>query len=488
MGTARGLAAAYPPGQYQEFLDRVLAEINYMHCLLMRQPRLPYTFGEETEIVIVDLADQPLRIAPYVVQQGRARGHDLVHELMAYQTESRGLVLPFSKTMFTDYMDSVDVVLRAVEDIVRPLGGRPGLVGILPTVKLEDLRATSMTPGNPRFPALSHHLQDQLGPISVKMGGLNLTTDEFCLAGATTSLQTHRTVHADELVDMINAAQMAQALIVASTAGSPVFLGKRVGAEGRIPLFTRVFRDLPTLGPCLKLPDGGTTWVQTIRQVLEYCLRFPVVMPELSDTPVSEAWHWRFLFGLIHPWVCPTFYTATGQFGIESRAKPAGPCIIDQAMDHALDLALTAAIARRIRSWIAAGYQYHHAIRNFESAATHGLAALVYWPDKDGRPEIALARDIALDLLRDDAIVALADLGVGMDTARHILALARARVSSGKTAAHWITQAVINAPGESVEHNMALVTHLYLNTSANGRAKRRPVHEWEPPTAALLAA
>jgi hypothetical protein len=488
VGVAKG-ALAYPPAQFVEFRRRVEAEIEY----LLRQPPWPLqadalqrTFGCETEIVFVDSTGQALRVGPYVIRKGRDKGHSLVDELLRHQGEANGSVFPISPGLFRQYLEAISPVLDDCQAIVEPLGGQVGLIGVLPSLTMEDLRHGAMSPGNQRFLALGHHLQ-QLGPIRINIGDLNLETHNFCLAGAGNSEQTHRSVFPGELVAVVNAGQMAAGLTVAATAGSPVLLGAKVGAEGRIPLFTSAFRQLPTLGPCLQLPSGRITWARTIRQVLEYCLRFPVVLPELQDTPVAEAWHWRFYNGLIHPWICPTYYPQSRQLGIEGRTKPAGPTLLDQAINHAIDLALTAALTRHIGIWIDAGFPYDCAVKNFENATKLGLEALLHWPNGDGRPELVPARDIVLGLLDKEAVLALADLGVGLTTAQHILGLAKERVGTGRTAAHWITEAVEINSGETWEHSLALVTLLYLKLSANGREQRTPVHLWEPATTASLS-
>lgn len=471
MGQARG-THVYPDSQYTQFRHRVHREIDWMLSNVAAAPAA--TFGNETELVLVDSDGRPLRLAPYVMRQGRRRGHSLVDELLSHQGEANGLVLPFSPRLFDDYTRITGAVLDDVADIAAGVGGQLGLFGVIPSLSERDLLPSAMTPGNPRFKALGRHL-GRLGPIRLRLGGLDLVSDNFCLAGVGNSEQTHRSVGCSELVDVVNAAQMAASLVVAATAGSPVVLGKRVGAEGRIPLFTGAFRQQPTLGPCRRLP-GGPTWVETPRQVLEYCLGFQLIMPELSDAPVSDAWHWRFFNGLTHPWVCPTYYPASGTFGIETRAKPAGPTVIDQAINHALDLALTATLTKKIGTWIADGFPYHCVVANFEAAAAYGLEALLFWPDRDGRPTRALARDVILDALDKDAVLALADLGLGMPAAHRILALAKSRIRSGRTAAHWISYAVDLDACDSWEHRLASVTLLYLDRSAT----KRPVHTWQP--------
>jgi hypothetical protein len=487
MGEARGTAAAYPPGQANEFNQRAITEIESLLGYTDHSDgdkENPQSLGWETEGGFVCLAGLLMRIAGHVVRQDSG----LVNELMLHQFEACGQdqVLPITPDVFREYLRIGGRKLGLAQQRATEIGGQLCLAGVVPSIMPRDLIPSAMTPGNDRFSGLAYQLQAHLGDIHIQIGDIDLTTNNLCLAGVGNSEQSHIDLALHELVDWVNAAQMAASIIVAATAGSPVMFGQRVGAEGRIPAFTEAFRGLPTLGPCHRLPDGTTTWVQTPRQVLEYCLNFPPYMPELSDTPVSQASHWARYNGLNHPWVCPTRYPAIRKVGIEFRPMPAGPTLIDQAINHALFLALTAALTWRMGKWIAAGFPYHYAISNFDNATTLGLEALLFWPDSNGRPHLVQTRDIAIDLLKNDAIVALAALGVGIPTAKWILALASERIRTGNTAANWISQAAELDSGDSWEHSLALVTLLYMQRSDNGLTEDHPVHLWEPASNAEL--
>jgi hypothetical protein len=495
MGDPSG-SKAYTQEQRDAFRGLAAVDLEFAILELLRRPAAfaEPDAGDETEFVITSANGYPLGVNKYFLAMAQQRNLPVVGEVLTHQGEINGGIWPFSPSIFTEYQAEMTNILLGVQDIVRPLGGLTGLTGALMTLTREHTRNSNMTEGNPRFPALDQNLREVLGPIDFGLWGpdgdeVSFVTGDVCLEGAGTSVQTHRTCRPDELAMLINAAQMGACLQVAATEGSPLLFGNLLWRESRHEILRQSLRGRTPLGPCVETP-GGFTWAQNLSEVLGFCLqpRFDILLAEKFRTPPDEIMHWKLANGQLHAWYRPTIYSS-GKCGYEDRVKSAGATLGDQAVNHALSHAISAALAKRMPGWIKAGFPYHLAVSNLRAASQRGLNAVLDWPDRQGRPEARQARDIVLELLAEAAPAALSKLGTGDRTAARMLKLAEARVRSGQTTAQWLIDGAACIKGESREHVMSKLTMIYLDPDhSNQGLGPRLVHQWDPAAASPLAA
>ena len=126
------------------------------------------------------------------------------------------------------------------------LGARIAMIGILPTLEQGDLDACVLSNVN-RYRALSRGIRRIRGePFVVRIRGedeLSVQADDVTFEGANTSLQVHLRVDPEAFARTYNAAQLATAVVLASSGNSPFFLGKRLWHETRVALFRQSVDD-----------------------------------------------------------------------------------------------------------------------------------------------------------------------------------------------------------------------------------------------------
>ena len=115
------------------------------------------------------------------------------------------------------------------------------MIGILPTVRQQDLTLANISPLNRYYALNDQVLKLRRGrPLRLDISGrdhLALTHDDVMLEAATTSFQVHLQAPADEAVRYFNAAQILSAPMVALAANSPFLFEQQLWDETRIPLF-----------------------------------------------------------------------------------------------------------------------------------------------------------------------------------------------------------------------------------------------------------
>jgi hypothetical protein len=124
----------------------------------------------------------------------------------------------------------------------RGCGGRPALIGIVPTLTRADLGPGALTEA-PRYRALNTGLRRLRGdPVRIRIAGadpLELASEDVTLEGANSSFQVHLRVAPADFTRTYNAVQLATAPVLAVSGNSPTFLGHRPWEETRIALFKR---------------------------------------------------------------------------------------------------------------------------------------------------------------------------------------------------------------------------------------------------------
>src|SRR6266508_3803814 len=135
--------------------------------------------------------------------------------------------------------EELRLLLGRVADAAGKHGGRPVLVGILPTLRRAYLNARVIS-DLPRYRALNRRLRLlRHDPFHLRIAGadpLELASDDVALEGAAASFQVHLRVDPDEFTRTYNAVQAATAPVLAVAGNSPTLLGHRLWEETRIPL------------------------------------------------------------------------------------------------------------------------------------------------------------------------------------------------------------------------------------------------------------
>ncbi|MEZ5651486.1 MAG: hypothetical protein R3E87_13165 [Burkholderiaceae bacterium] len=346
-------------------------------------------------------------------------------------------------------------------------------IGILPTLREEDLVAENMSEGN-RYAALNRQVLVARGgsPLRLDIRGvdrLNIAHPNVLLEAAATSFQVHFQTRAAQLVRAFNASCLISAPMVALAANSPYLFQCELWAESRIPLFEQAVDTSPITGEAPHRVTFGERWLESsAAECFEDNLaRFPPLLPRLMDDPAAELHHLRLHNGTIWRWNRPLVSVhddGSLSLRIEHRVMPAGPSIIDMMANAACYVGLAQALSTQPQA-PEATLDFADARDNFYRAAREGLDAGLHWVDG----KTVSCRDLILDTLLPLADAGLADLQVSAAVRRRYLGIVQARVASGQTGAHW-QRAYVREHGRSFPAMLAA----YCERQRSGM----PVHEW----------
>jgi gamma-glutamyl:cysteine ligase YbdK (ATP-grasp superfamily) len=486
----------FDPVDYRRF------ELRLEECLaalerLLERPGFgtgPVTVGAELELCLVDAQGRALPRN----QEVRAETADprVVLEIDRFNLELNLTPAPLAGRPFAAMASELEQALQIVRRAAAWHGGRIAMIGILPTLRPEELRLAALSDA-PRYRALNHGLRRlRQEPFHIRIDGadpLEVVADDLGLEGANTSFQVHLRVDPDRFADHVNAAQLATGPVLAVAGNSPIFLGHRLWQETRVALFKQAVDDRDAAGRSsrrLSRVAFGTGWTTAgALELLEESVRLhepvlPVVGPERPldrldrDQGVPALEELRLHQGTVWRWNRAIYDPAEGgHLRIELRALPSGPTVTDMLANAAFLLGLTLALAPGAPAMVRrfAFQQAHH---NFYRAAQFGLGAELAWPPAtDGRAWALPAAELVRQLL-PTAAQGLAEAGVDPAEAGSLLAVIEARVASGQTGAVWQRQALA-ALERRLGRPRALTEMLerYLDHQRTGE----PVHTWPLP-------
>lgn len=359
------------------------------------------------------------------------------------------------------------------------LNARLAMVGILPTVRDQDLTLANMS-RMVRYRALNEQVlrMRQGKPLQLDIRGMETLCAEHwnvMMEAATTSFQIHLQIKESEAVSFFNAAIIISAPMVAATANSPYLFGKNLWDETRIPLFEQavaVGGDIAGGDPAYRRVTFGSGYLkESMREIFRENLEhYPPLLPQCMEGPPEALKHVRLHNGTIWRWNRPLIgfdQDGTPHVRIEHRVVPAGPSVIDTIANAALFYGLVHALAKdSVAPEKCLSFAQSRA--NFYGAARDGLRARVVWLD---------GKRIALQPLLLETLLPLARRGLkGLDIDKadidNYLGVIQARVATGRTGAHW--QRAFTA-----RHGLCMkaLTEAYLKCQQGGL----PVHEWELP-------
>ena len=328
----------------------------------------------------------------------------VVLEVDRFNLELNLTPAPLAGRPFAAMASELDQALGLVRRAAARHGGRMVMVGILPTLRAEELRLAALSDAA-RYRALNNGIRRlRQEPFRIRIDGadpLELAADDIGLEGANTSFQVHLKVDPDRFASHFNAAQLATGPVLAVAGNSPTFLGHRLWEETRVALFKQAVDDRDAAGRSSRRVCRvafGTGWIATgALELLEESVRLhepvlPVLggecplervdagqVPALEELRLHQSTVWRWNRAIYDP--------------AERRPPPdrgCGPCPPGRrwptcCANAAFLLGLTLALAPDADTWVrqVPFQQAHH---NFYRAAQLGLRAELAWPLGAGRP------------------------------------------------------------------------------------------------------
>jgi len=482
----------FSDAEFQRYDERLRASVTALRELLAR-PGFGVgetTIGAELELHLIDEAGRPAPVNAAVLQ---ASSHErLTPELNRFNLEINAAPTALAGRPFTALGDDLEAALTEARRAAGTCGTRVVAIGILPTLREEDLSAEAITERF-RYHALAAGLRRvRAQPFQVRIAGedaLALEADEVTFEGANASFQIHLRVDPARFADSYNAAQLAVAPVLAAAGNSPIFLGKRLWEETRVALFRQAVDDRGdaldddwrparvSFGHgfvregALELFAEAATLHEPLLPVLGEEDPLEVVrrggVPELGELRLQQStvWHWN----------RPVYDAAGGgHLRIELRALPSGPSLIDLMANAAFHIGTILALRDHMEELLQ-GITFTHARRNFYQAAKSGLGAELLWPTAIGRRTEPIPAWRLVDRLLPQAERGLREHGVDSAETSRLLGVIADRAASGRTGARF--QRAIFEQGRASDPwgSATAVVEAYLENQLTGR----PVHTWE---------
>jgi len=474
------------------FPDRLQHCLQAMETLLQNKDfgQGECSLGAELEVTIIDTDGRPLPISH------QALGPDLdpriQPEVTRFNLEFNLDPVAARGAPFANIEQQLTRGISLMGQAAAPHGGSISAVGILPTLRREDLGDEVIT-NLPRYNLLAKSLRSQRqASFQININGeekLLATSNTVALEGSNTSLQLHLRVAPDEFPAMFNAAQMVTPLALAISGNSPYFLGCRLWDETRIALFKQSV-DSRSTAPvawrrAARVPFGYG-WVRNsvLEQFAESVTLFEPILPicsdldpreevaagrvpALSELAIHQSTIWQWNRAIFDP-------ALGGHFRLELRALPSGPTPVDMAANSAFLLGATVGWAGRMQS-ILPGLPFQYAEYNFYRAAQAGLDAQLLWPTRE--PVSPRERPVKELILENLAIAqeGLDMMGVDSSESRRLLDIIRQRCERGINGARWQSARVKQLEaGTSREAALQAMLQEYQALAREGK----PLHQW----------
>jgi hypothetical protein len=392
--------------------------------------------------------------------------------------------------VFTELEQAARRSLNDAEERARTVGAHMMIIGILPTVTAEQLRAEVFS-ANPRYALLNEQIFAARGEdLEISIDGverLSTHADTIAPEAACTSVQLHQQVEPEAFASYWNAAQAIAGVQVAVAANSPFFCGKELWRETRIAVFEQSTDTRPEE---LKVQGVrprvwfGERWITSIFDLFEENVRyFPSLLPVCEDEDpletlergdVPRLGELRLHNGTIYRWNRPIYDVVRDQphLRVENRVLPAGPTVVDILANAAFYYGLLRVLAEEDRPlW--SQMSFSAAEENFHAGARGGIDARVYWP---GLGEVPVGELVVRRLL-PLAHEGLARWGVATEDADRLLGIIERRCVSLRNGASWQSQVFHHLhENKGLDRPEALreMTRRYRDRMHSNE----PVHDW----------
>jgi gamma-glutamyl:cysteine ligase YbdK (ATP-grasp superfamily) len=448
----------------------------------------PAQVGQEIELNLVDSAGMPSMRNAEVL--GALADPAWATEMGQFNLEINVPPRRLDGDALADLEREIRADLNAGDTTARGTGSRLVMIGILPTLRKEDVNEGTMS-ANDRYRVLNEQIFAARGEdMRIEIDGaerLLTHMDSITPEAACTSVQLHLQVSPDAFASYWNAAQAIAGVQVALAANSPFLFGQQLWQETRITLFEQATDTRPA-----ELKEQGVRprvwfgerWITSVFDLFEENIRyFPALLPicededplETLDRGVSPQLAEMSLHnGTVYRWNRPVYGVVDGtpHLRVENRVLPAGPTIADIMANSAFYYGLVRTLAEAQRP-IWTQMSFATAEENLHEAARHGLDAQLYWPGVGDTPAAELILRRLLPLAREG----LARWGVSQADADRLLGIIEQRCLTGQTGAAW---QVATVAGLSRRHGLdraealrqmtqLYIEHMHTNT---------PVHTW----------
>jgi CBS domain-containing protein len=363
------------------------------------------------------------------------------------------------------------------------------LVGILPTLSMENLGLDSMVP-TPRYYALNDAIKALRGDeFQFTINGidqLNVKHDNVMLEACNTSFQVHFQIAPEEFARLYNIAQVVTGPLLAAAVNSPMLLGKRLWHETRIAVFEY---SVDTRSEVHQERGGqprvhfGDHWIdESVTEIFkEDIARFrvvlttdteddPIGMVERGEAPSLNAL--RLHNGTVYRWNRPCYGVNNGipHLRIENRVIPSGPTVVDEMANAAFFFGMMAGMAEEIDD-IRKHIRFEDVKTNFQAAAREGIRAQMNWFDDSHLPVKQLILEQLLPMAREG----LESMGTDRGDIDRYLGVLKDRIEMRRTGARWALESMENMQDQgTLDQRQRCIVSSMIEQQSTGR----PISTW----------
>ncbi len=446
------------------------------------------SFGMEIELNLTDDAGEPALVNAAALEAIADPAFQT--ELGQFNVEINVAPRLLEGEVFSELEHDARASLNDAEERARTVGAHMMIIGILPTIGPQQLRAEVFS-ANPRYALLNEQVFAARGEdLEIAIDGVErllIHADTIAPEAACTSVQLHQQVEPEAFARYWNAAQAIAGVQVGVAANSPFFCGKELWRETRIALFEQATDTRPEE---LKIQGVrprvwfGERWITSIFDLFEENVRyFPSLLPVTEDEDpletlergdVPQLAELRLHNGTIYRWNRPIYDVVRDQphLRVENRVLPAGPTVIDIMANAAFYYGLIRVIADDERP-VWSQMSFSAAEENFHAGARGGIDAKLYWP---GLGEVPAA-ELVLRRLLPLAHEGLERWGLASAAADRLLGIIERRCVTLRNGAAWQSQVFHRLyDDKSLDRGDALLemTRRYREYMHSNQ----PVHEW----------
>lgn len=414
-------------------------------------------------------------------------------EIGAYNIELNYPAIGIGGTGLAEMEEGLNRRLKHAQNGSQIAGVDLVTVGILPTLGREFFDDPEWMSPQARYSALNHSVLEARGEdVRIDIRGeesVQFYAQSVAPEAACTSVQLHLQVAPQNFAAAWNASQAIAGPQVALAANSPIFVGKRLWQESRIPVFTQA---IDTRSPEL-VNQGvrprvwfGERWVTSIFDLFEENVRyFPALIPESADAAGAAEFaasgapkiHELMLHnGTVWRWNRPIYFPGDNgpHLRVENRLLPAGPTVTDTVANAAFYYGLVKRLSEDARP-VWSRMSFGSARENFFGCARTGLDSHVYWPKVGTVPVDELILKRLLPMAREG----LEDLGVDGVVIDTYLGILHDRALTGRNGARWQLDTLEALENEGRDRPQALAALMALYVEHQW--SNVPVHEWPVP-------
>ena len=443
--------------------------------------------GAEQELCLIDKHFRPAPKSMDILDL--VDDPKLTHELSKFNMEINLDPRVFSGSALSDMETEL---LKSLGDLRKTLTKEELdyiLVGILPTIRQNDMTLDMLTP-MPRYFALNKTLTDLRGSdYEFRIEGMDeliCKHESFMFESCNTSFQIHYQCEADEFISKYNWAQAISGPVLSICTNSPFLFSKRLWRETRIALFQQ---SVDTRGTHQLQREEyprvffGDKWLEShVADIFKKDVaRYRVVinadidsdsLQDLENEIIPDLKALRMHNGTIYKWnrACYGITNNKPHLRIENRYIPSGPSVIDEIANTAFWLGLMHGMPDKYKN-LPSLQDFEQSKINFAKACRMGMGTLFRWVDD----QVYSSYDLTLKVLLPIAESGLKKAGIKEEDINRYLKVIEGRVSKGRSGSQWMIDSSMSMKNKGTREE----TMIALTAGIAKRQKRnRPVHTW----------